>query len=136
MSKVRTIDTHTHVLTQETAALLRKEAPKVPVTITPIDDASATLDVSGVAYRPYPRGGFDVEPILRSMDAAGVDVQVISATPQTYLYNLEARLGAATAAIQNDQIAKLVRENPQRFMGIATLPMQAPEKAAGELRRA
>ncbi|HXX08033.1 MAG TPA: hypothetical protein VEJ43_08190, partial [Pseudolabrys sp.] len=56
MSKVRTIDTHTHVLTEETAALLRKEAPKVPVTITPIDDAMATLDVGGVAYRPYPRG--------------------------------------------------------------------------------
>ena len=34
---MRTIDTHTHVLTQETAALLRKEAAKVKVTITPID---------------------------------------------------------------------------------------------------
>lgn len=136
MSKVRAIDTHTHVLTQETAALLRKEAPKVPVTITPIDEASATLDVGGVAYRPYPRGGFDIEHRLRDMDAAGVDVQVLSATPQTYLYNQEAGLGAATAAIQNDQIAKLVKTNPQRFMGIATLPMQAPEKAAGELRRA
>ncbi|MGC1624101.1 MAG: amidohydrolase family protein, partial [Pseudolabrys sp.] len=136
MSTGRTIDTHTHVLTQETVALLRKEAPKVPVTITPIDDASATLDVGGIAYKPYPRGGFDIEHRLRDMDAAGVDVQVLSATPQTYLYNQEAALGAATAAIQNDQIAKLVKENPQRFMGIATLPMQAPEKAAGELRRA
>src|SRR5215475_15760094 len=135
MSKVRTIDTHTHVLTEETAALLRKEAPKVPVTITPIDAASATLDVGGVAYRPYPRGGFDIGHRLQDMDEAGVDVQVLSATPQTYLYNQEAALGAATAAIQNDQIAKLVKENPQRFMGIATLPMQAPEKAAGELRR-
>jgi hypothetical protein len=52
MSKVRTIDTHAHVLTEETAALLRKEAPKVPVTINPIDAASATLEVGGVAYRP------------------------------------------------------------------------------------
>ncbi|MGA8918751.1 MAG: amidohydrolase family protein, partial [Pseudolabrys sp.] len=136
MSKVRTIDTHTHVLTEETAALLRKEAPKVPVTITPIDKASATLDVGGVAYRPYPRGGFDIAHRLRDMDEAGVDVHVLSATPQTYLYNQEAALGAATSAIQNDQIAKLIKDNPQRFMGIATLPMQAPEKAADELRRA
>ena len=136
MSEVRTIDTHTHVLTEETAALLRREAPKVPVTITSIDTASATLDVGGVAYRPFPRGGFDIEHRLQDMDAAGVDMQVLSATPQTYLYNQEASLGAAVAAIQNDQIAKLVKENPQRFLGIATLPMQAPEKAAGELRRA
>jgi len=63
-------------------------------------------------------------------------VQVLSATPQTYLYNQDASLGATTAAIQNDQIAKLVKQNPQRFMGIATLPMQAPEKAADELKRA
>src|SRR6185437_6424916 len=61
---------------------------------------------------------------------------VLSVTPQTYLYNQDASLGAMTATIQNDQIAKLVKQNPQRFIGIATLPMQAPEKAADELKRA
>lgn len=136
MSKLQTIDTHTHVLTEETAALLRKEAPQVSVTITPIDAASAILDVGGVAYRPFPRGGFDIAHRLHDMDEADVDVQVLSATPQTYLYNHDASVGAVTAAIQNDQIAKLVRANPQRFLGIATLPMQSPEKAADELRRA
>ncbi|MGE5164445.1 MAG: amidohydrolase family protein [Sphingobacteriales bacterium] len=136
MSNVRTIDTHTHVLTEETVGLLRKEAPKVPVTITPIDSEFATLDVGGVAYRPFPRGGFDIAHRLRDMDAMDVDVQVLSATPQTYLYNQDASLGAVTSAIQNDQIAKLVKENPQRFRGIATLPMQAPDKAADELKRA
>ena len=136
MSNVRTIDTHTHVLTEETAALLRKEAPKVAVTITPVDAESATLDVASVVYRPFPRGGFDLARRLHDMDAMGVDVQVLSATPQTYLYNQDASLGTTTAAIQNDQIGKLVKQNPQRFMGIATLPMQAPEKAADELKRA
>jgi aminocarboxymuconate-semialdehyde decarboxylase len=136
MNNVRTIDIHTHVLTEETAALLRKEAPKVPVTITPIDAEFATLDVGGVVYRPFPRGGFDLAHRLRDMDAMSVDVQVLSATPQTYLYNQDASLSATTAAIQNDQIAKLVKQNPRRFMGIATLPMQAPEKAADELKRA
>jgi aminocarboxymuconate-semialdehyde decarboxylase len=131
---MRTIDTHTHVLTQETAVLLTKAGVKV--TITPDNAESAALDVSGVVYRPFPTGGFDVARRLRDMDVMGVDVQVLSATPQTYLYNQDASLGATAAAIQNDQIAKLVKENPQRFMGIATLPMQSPEKAADELRRA
>ena len=31
----------------------------------------------------------------------------------------------ATSALQNDQIAKLVKAHPDRFVGIATLPMQA-----------
>jgi aminocarboxymuconate-semialdehyde decarboxylase len=108
----------------------------VKVSITPDDAENAALDVDGVVYRPFPTGGFDIARRLRDMDAMGVDVQVLSATPQTYLYNQDASLGAVTAAIQNDQIAKLVKENPQRFMGIATLPMQSPEKAADELRRA
>lgn len=131
---MRTIDVHTHVLTQETAALLTKEG--APVTITPFDAMNATLDVAGVAYRPFPLGGYDLVQRLRDMDASGVDVHVLSATPQTYLYGLEPARGVVTAAIQNDQMAKHVAAHPDRFMAIATLPMQAPEKAADELRRA
>ena len=131
---MRTIDVHTHVLTQETAALLSKEG--VAVTITPFDAMNATLDVAGVAYRPFPLGGFDLAQRLRDMDAADVDVHVLSATPQTYLYNLEPARGVATAAIQNDQMAEHVAAYPDRFMAIGTLPMQAPEKAAEELKRA
>ena len=136
MSDLRTIDVHTHVLSEETAALLSREAPKVPVTITPIDEMNATLDVGGVAYRPFPRGGFDIAQRLKDMDAAGVDMQVLSATPQTYLYKEEAALGVAASIIQNDQMAKHIAAHPDRFFGIATLPMQAPDKAADELKRA
>ena len=136
MSRPRTIDTHTHILTEETAALLSTEAPTVPVTITPIDAESALLDVGGVAYKPFPRGGFDIARRLRDMDAAGVDVHVLSVAPQTYLYNQEPARGAALAAIQNDQIARHIAAHPDRFMGIATLPLQDPKRAADELKRA
>lgn len=136
MNAPRTIDTHTHVLTEETAALLRKEAPKAPVSIAPIDDTAATLDVAGHAYKPFPRGGYDIDHRLRDMDATGIDVQVLSATPQTYLYDQDPALTAVTAGIQNDQIAKLIAAHPTRFMGIGTLPMQTPQRAADELTRA
>jgi aminocarboxymuconate-semialdehyde decarboxylase len=62
-------------------------------------------------------------------------VQVLSATPQTYLYGLEPARAVVTSIIQNDQIAKHVKAHPTRFAGIGTLPMQAPDKAADELRR-
>ena len=73
---------------------------------------------------------------LNDMDAAGVDVQVLSNTPQTFLYHQEGALAAALSAIQNDQSARAVAGNPGRLVGIATLPMQVPELAAAELRRA
>jgi len=134
MATVRTIDTHTHILTQETAALLTKAGVKV--TITPDDAESAALDVGGVVYRPFPTGGFDIPRRLKDMDATGVNVHVLSATPQTYLYKQEPALGLTLAGIQNDQIAKHVAAHPNRFLGIATLPLQDPKRAADELKRA
>lgn len=135
MSKLRTIDVHTHVLTEETMKLLGKESEKAKTTVAAMDKDFATLDVAGTVYKPFPTGGFDIERRLKDMDASQVDVQVLSATPQTYLYNVEPSLGVTTAQIQNDGMAKIVREQPDRFMAIATLPMQDPEKAAAELRR-
>ncbi len=136
MTDTRTIDTHTHVLTEETISRLNKEVPKVPVTMEAIDADNTILTVGSVAYRPYPRGGFDLDHRLRDMDAAGVDVHVLSATPQTYMYDQEAAVGVAASVLQNDQMAAHIAAHPDRFMGIATLPMQAPEKAADELKRA
>jgi len=136
MSAPRTLDIHTHVLTEETIGLIRREAPKVAPRMTAIDADSFLLEIAGTPYRPFPRGGFDIERRFADMDAAEVDVQVLSATPQSYLYDQEPSLAATCAGLQNDQIAKLTAAHPDRFLGIATLPMQAPELAAAELRRA
>src|SRR5215468_1715256 len=133
---MRTIDIHTHVLTEETMGLLQKESSKIGPKLTPIDADFAVLEVAGVPYRPFPRGGFDVDRRFVDMAAAEVEVHVLSATPQTYYYDQEPSLAATCAALQNDQIAKLVKAYPDRFLGIATLPMQAPQRAAEELRRA
>ena len=133
MTKLRTIDTHTHILTLETAALLTRAGAKV--TITPDDAEMSTLDVNGVIYKAFPTGGFDIPRRLKDMDATGIDVHVLSATPQTYLYNLDPELSATLAAIQNDQMAKHVAAHPDRFMAIATLPLTQPARAADELKR-
>lgn len=136
MPQGKTIDTHAHILSDETMRLIAREAPAISPKITPIDDAFSVLEVAGVPYRPFPRGGWNLESRLADMDAAEVDVQVLSNTPQTFLYNIDPSLNATLSALQNDQIAKTIAETPDRFMGLATLPMQAPETAAAELTRA
>ncbi|MFD2181977.1 amidohydrolase family protein [Rhodoplanes azumiensis] len=136
MPTAKTIDTHAHILSDETMRMIAREAPAVAPKITPIDDAFSVLEVAGVPYRPFPRGGWNLETRLKDMDAAEVDMQVLSNTPQTFLYNIDASLNATLAALQNDQIAATVKAHPDRFMGIATLPMQAPAAAAAELTRA
>jgi aminocarboxymuconate-semialdehyde decarboxylase len=132
----RTIDIHTHVLADATIKLLQKEVPQLALKLTSLDDDNAALEVAGVRYTPFPRGGHDIARRFGDMKAAEVDMHVLSVAPQTWAYNQDAAVGAAIATIQNDEIARLTREYPDRFAGIATLPMQTPAKAADELRRA
>ncbi len=136
MPEQRTIDAHAHILAEETMALMRKEAPRIGPRMERIDDDFAILDVAGSRYRPFPRGGWDMQRRLSDMDAAGVDTQIVCNTPQTFLYNQDPSLTATLAGLQNDEIAKAVAANPKRLIGLATLPMQAPALAADELRRA
>src|SRR5207244_6567817 len=45
-------------------------------------------------------------------------------------------LRLACATLQNDEIAAEVKRHPARFLGLAGVPLQAPDLAARELRRA
>lgn len=136
MQDIKAIDVHAHVLADDTMRLINKEAPSLGIKLIPLEQDFSVLEVNGVPYKPFPRGGWDLERRVKDMDFAAVGAQVLSNTPQTFLYGLDASLNAAVAALQNDQIAKTVKDAPDRFYGIATLPMQAPDKAAAELRRA
>ncbi len=71
---------------------------------------------------------------LAEMDAAGIDMQVLSlTTPGTE--QLEAADAMTVARETNDFLADVVKRNPARFAGLAALPTAAPDKAAEELER-
>ncbi len=95
---------------------------------------------TGVLARP---GGQQLDEALRdlgkarllSMDAAGIDMQVVSHA-QPAAQGLPGEAGAAAARRANDQLAAAVSRHPERLAGFATLPTSAPEAAADELSRA
>ena len=71
---------------------------------------------------------------LAEMDAAGIDMQVLSLNyPGTE--QSEAAEAITTARDANDFLADAVKENPTRFAGLAALPTAVPDKAAEELER-
>ena len=72
---------------------------------------------------------------IAEMDAAGIDVQVLSLTSPG-VEQLEATEAMAIARESNEFVADAVRKNPTRFAGFATIPTSAPDQAAGELERA
>ena len=72
------------------------------------------------------------------MDAAGIDVQVLSQVqPGVQLLDADqAELAVAVCREVNDWLTDAVAAHPTRFAGFAMLPTQSPSAAAEELERA
>jgi aminocarboxymuconate-semialdehyde decarboxylase len=132
----QTLDIHAHIIETDMLAELQSAVPNCGLELHTTDGEFGTLVISGAPYHNFPRGGWDVTRRLADMDKAGFDRQLLAVVPQTVLYDKPADDALTAARIQNAGIARRVRAMPDRFMGLATVPMQAPDLAAAELRRA
>ncbi len=79
---------------------------------------------------------YDPPLILAAMDRRKLDVAAISPPPELLLYWAPTQLGARIARSMNDGMAELARAHPDRFLPLATLPLQDATLAADELHRA
>jgi 6-methylsalicylate decarboxylase len=113
------IDVHAHYWTEDYLDLL-------------IDLGKAD---AGAAHGIGAGGGAELEARLRLMDRAGVEMQVLSACPQSP-YGQDAKKAVKAARFVNDQYAELVQHHPDRFAAFAALPMPHLEEAVGEMGRA
>ncbi len=72
---------------------------------------------------------------LQAMDAGGIAKAVLSNwAPGVQIFG--AREGTELAALSNDRMAEVVRDNPDRFAALATIAPQDPVSAALEVERA
>jgi len=72
---------------------------------------------------------------IKEMDAAGIDIQVLSHGAPS-LQKLDAETAVSLAGGANDRLHEVVRANPDRFKAFAVLPTPDPKAAADELERA
>jgi aminocarboxymuconate-semialdehyde decarboxylase len=77
----------------------------------------------------------DVPTRLADMDKMDLDVMAISCLPTQFFYVVEPSVGAEVSEIINDGIAAAVKTNPDRFVGLGTLPMQDTDLSLKELDR-
>src|SRR5512135_802128 len=71
---------------------------------------------------------------IQEMDAAGVDIQVLSLCVPG-VEQFEPGDGAAMARQTNDWLAEVIKKYPDRYIGLAALAPQNPSEAAKELER-
>jgi len=86
-----------------------------------------------ISVRPHQ---YDERTLLAALDARRLDAVAVSPPPELLLYWASPELGERIAQIMNNGMAQLTRAHPDRFLPLATLPMQDSDRALRELERA
>jgi aminocarboxymuconate-semialdehyde decarboxylase len=131
---VKVIDLHAHWVAPEWAALVEKEGGNNGATVGKNARGQLTLSARGIAY-VFQEQYIDLSTRLKAMDAAGVDIHALSLT-SPMVYWAPPAFGLKLSQTYNDALAGAHLKYPERFYGLATLPMQDPDFAVQELDRA
>ena len=127
-------DVHAHCVPPELVELLRVDGPAMDVEVTKNDHGEELLVLAGrVRVGPLPAALGDTGARLAAMDAAGVDVQLLSHRTELSAYALRGDAGRRYARAFNKIMADEAARHPDRFIALGTVPLQDPAAAAEEL---
>jgi aminocarboxymuconate-semialdehyde decarboxylase len=139
------IDVHFHVVPPLFRDVVRRGDLRQVAEVVPHPEGSAGVDrlvfhaPPGVPIEPDTTlrpHVYDPDLIRAALDRRGLDAAAISPPPELFLYWAPPELGEQLARAMNDGFAELARAYPDRFLPLATLPLQDGARAARELERA
>ena len=130
------IDIHNHVATPAVEAVIERHYSRAEITAREPYDLFAgaasiarNLEMKPTVFPKLTR----VDERLRDMDAMRVDRQVLATYVAQFYYWTDGDLGQHLARLQNDNLAEIVRDHPDRFAALGTVPMQDTARAVAEL---
>src|ERR1700687_3800951 len=133
--KWSTIDIHCHLLTQKAEEMVKDAGLSMDWQPRHHFANERTREVNREQGRRTRIQFTSIEKRLEDMDRMGVDIQAITPSPAQTFYSVRSDLGIGTAKVINDNIAEICGKYPDRFVGLGTVPFQAPELAVAELER-
>jgi aminocarboxymuconate-semialdehyde decarboxylase len=130
-----TVDIHCHLLTPKAEELIEAAGQTMDWQPRHRFANEHTREVNREQARRTRVQFTSIEKRLEDMDGMGIDIQAITPSPAQTFYSVPADLGIATARVINDNIAEICGQHSDRFVGLGTVPFQAPELAVAELDR-
>src|SRR2546430_16629437 len=129
------IDLHTHILPREWHDLDAKYGYSGFVRLDHYKPCCARMMIGERVFREITDNVWDPKRRIEEMSESGVSMQVLSTVPVMFSYWAKPHDALDLSRRLNDHIAEIVRENPKRFTGLATIPMQDVDLAAGGVCR-
>jgi len=129
------IDIHTHILPENWPDLKERYGYGGFVQLDHHKCGCARMMVDGKFFREIEENCWSPEVRMKECDVHGVHVQVLSTVPVMFNYWAKPADTHDLSRYLNDHIAGIVKQYPKRFIGLGTLPMQAPDLAIQELER-
>jgi aminocarboxymuconate-semialdehyde decarboxylase len=129
------IDLHTHAIAPSLPDLASIAPWAHWPSVEQDSETDARILVGGRPYRDIDGRCWSADRRLADMDAEGVALQVLSPVPVTFCHDAPADGAAVLARAQNDFLAGLVAQRPDRFRALGTVPLQDPGLAVAELQR-
>jgi aminocarboxymuconate-semialdehyde decarboxylase len=129
------VDLHTHILPPSLPDLARSTGYGGWVALEDAGPGCKRMMIDGKLFRQIEANCWDPGCRLLHCDRHGVALQVLSTVPVMFSYWAQPRHAHDLSRVLNDHLAEVVRSHPDRFAGLGSLPMQAPELAARELER-
>ncbi|MDT7784077.1 MAG: aminocarboxymuconate-semialdehyde decarboxylase, partial [Pseudonocardiales bacterium] len=137
LSSAPTIDVHAHVLLPRIEdAVAGHPALAAARALDARRNGPEAMSVSGPMLRDRIPKLTDVKARLAAMDAAGIDVQLVSPSPSHYHYWAEETLARTVWEEANTGTAEHVSQAPQRLHGLGLVPLQHPNHAVEALDHA
>ena len=129
------IDIHTHILPKDLPDLEKKFGYGGWIRLDHNSNGTANMIKNGEQFRVVKCNCWDPVARLDDCQESGVSLQVISTIPVMFSYWAQPKHTYLLSRLLNDDIANVVQNNPKRFVGLGTIPMQDEKLAVKELER-